>query len=77
MEIFYAKRERISLHKSGSVELFINVNFFRTQIDLVVTDDGREERFLSTEFGRALARYRELCSLQKMKKGYADVQVYN
>lgn len=72
MDIFYAKRERISLHKSGSVELSINVNYFRTQIDLVVTDGRNEERFLSTEFGSALSRYKEFCALQKKQKGHAD-----
>ena len=69
MNVFYAKKERVNLHKSGSVELYIDINYFHKQIELVVADVAGEERFLPTDFGGALSRYKELCALMKKQRG--------
>lgn len=70
MDIFYTKKKRIELQKSGSVELYIDINYFTKQIDIVVANSVSEERFLPADFSSALLRYRELCALRKKKKGY-------
>lgn len=69
MDVFYAKKERVNLHKSGSVELYIDINYFHKQIELVVADATGEERFLPTDFSGALSRYKELCALRKKQRG--------
>lgn len=73
MGVFYTKKKRISLRRLGSVELYININYFTKQIELVVSDSTGEERFLPTDFRGALARYKELCDLHKKQKGHTDV----
>ena len=73
MGVFYTKTKRISLRRLGSVELYININYFTKQIELVVSDSTGEERFLPTDFRGALVRYKELCDLRKKQKGHTDV----
>ena len=73
MGVFYTKKKRISLRRLGSVELYININYFTKQIELVVSDSTGEERFLPTDFRGALDRYKELCDLRKKQKGHTDV----
>lgn len=73
MGIFYTKKKRISLRRLGSVELYISINYFTKQIELVVSDSTGEERFLPTDLSGALARYKELCDLRKKQKGHTDV----
>ena len=63
MGVFYTKKKRISLRRLGSVELYININYFTKQIELVVSDSTGEERFLP----------KELCDLRKKQKGHTDV----
>ena len=72
MDIFYSKKRRINLHRSGSVELYLDINYFRRQIDVVVTDSFGEERFLPTDFGSAISRYKELCQTYKEQKGHRN-----
>lgn len=73
MDIFYAKKKRIELQKSGSVELYIDINYFNKQLDVVVSDVSGEERFLSSNFGSAISRYKELCF--RHRKGDKHINV--
>lgn len=70
MDILYGKKDKVILYRTGSIELYININYFTKQIDLVVADSVSEERFLPADFSSALLRYRELCALRKKKKGH-------
>lgn len=72
MGIVYIKKERVSLHRSGSVELYLRVNYFHRQIEVVVADSTGEEVFSPSDFGCAMSRYRELCSLHKKKRRHVD-----
>lgn len=70
MDVLYGKKDRISLYRTGPIELYININYFTKQLDLVVADASGEERFLPTDLASAIARYKELCVLRKKQKGY-------
>ena len=72
MAIMYAKKDKIRLYKEGSTELYININYFHKQIDIVVSDDYGEERFLPTDLSGALTKYKKLCSLHKKDRGLLD-----
>ena len=65
MDIVYIKKERVSLRRSGSVKLYLHVNYFRRQIEVVVADSMGEEVFSPADFGSAMSRYKELCSTHK------------
>lgn len=70
MDILYGKKDKIVLYRTGSIELYINVNYFTKQIDLVVADSTGEERFLPNDLNGAVSKYKELCSLRKKQKGH-------
>lgn len=69
MDILYGKKDKVILYRTGSIELYININYFTKQIDIVVTDSVSEERFLPADFSGALSRYKELCALRKKQRG--------
>lgn len=72
MDIVYIKKERVSLRRSGSVELYLYVNYFHKQIEVVVADSTGEEVFSPADFGSAMSRYKELCSMRKKKRSLSD-----